>query len=203
MGDGASNLTAVNEAVLIRASRSGCGESFGKLVQLHEQRVYNVVYRLVNQRDDAQELTQETFLRAYAKLDTFSGESRLYSWLFRIATNLALSHRRRKRVVKVEPISPNQEDGLERGMDEQAEVARRRAPAPDQAVLQQETRDRIADALSDLDDEHRPPVVLRDVGGMNYTEIADVLDLPVGTVKSRIHRGRLLLRQALKDLVRT
>ena len=203
MGDGASNLTAVNEAVLIRASRSGCGQSFGKLVQLHEQRVYNVVYRLVNHRDDAQELTQETFLRAYAKLDTFSGESRLYSWLFRIATNLALSHRRRKRIVKFEPISPSQEDGFERGVSEQAEVARRRVAAPDQAVLQQETRERIADALSDLDDEHRTAVVLRDVGGLNYDEIAGALNLPVGTVKSRIHRGRLLLRKALKDLVRT
>ena len=203
MGNGASNLTAVNEAVLIRASRSGCGQSFGKLVQLHEQRVYNVVYRLVNHRDDAQELTQETFLRAYAKLDTFSGESRLYSWLFRIATNLALSHRRRKRIVKFESISPSQEDGFERGVSEQAEVARRRVAAPDQDVLQQETRERIAEALSDLDDEHRPAVVLRDVGGLDYAEIADALNLPVGTVKSRIHRGRLLLRKALKDLVRT
>ncbi len=105
--------------------------------------------------------------------------------------------------MKFEPISPSREDGFERGIGEQAEVARRRVAAPDQAVLQQETRERIAEALSDLDDEHRPAVVLRDVGGMNYTEIADVLDLPVGTVKSRIHRGRLLLRQALKDLVRT
>jgi RNA polymerase sigma-70 factor (ECF subfamily) len=144
---------------------------------------------------DALDLTQSTFLKALEALPRFEHRARFYTWVFRIAVNLTLSHRRKQgrrrthslerpagqRDGDVEPTVPARQEDVSEGLE------------------QSELRDRLARALDQLDDEFRVAVVLKDIEHMDYAAIAEVLDVPVGTVKSRIHRGRMALRELLGD----
>jgi len=190
------------EADLIDQCRRGDTEAFSTLVLRYQDRIYNVIARMVGRSADAEELTQDTFLKAFEKLHLFRGTSRFYTWVFRIATNQALSYRRRGSKVKF--ISMHASDDEERpavGEMQTAALASRRTPSPEVAAMAQETAQRIDDALLELDEEFRVVVVLRDIETMDYTQIADVLDVPVGTVKSRLHRGRCMLKEKLIDLL--
>lgn len=190
------------EADLIDQCRRGDTEAFSTLVLRYQDRIYNVIVRMVGRNADAEELTQDTFLKAFEKLHLFRGTSRFYTWVFRIATNQALSYRRRGSKVKF--ISMHASDDKERpavGETQTAALASRRTPSPEAAAMAQETAQRIDDALLELDEEFRVVVVLRDIETMDYTQIADVLDVPVGTVKSRLHRGRCMLKEKLIDLL--
>lgn len=190
------------EADLIDQCRRGDTEAFSTLVLRYQDRIYNVIARMVGRSADAEELTQDTFLKAFEKLHLFRGTSRFYTWVFRIATNQALSYRRRGSKVKF--ISMHASDNEERpavGETQTAALASRRTPSPEAAAMAQETAQRIDQALLELDEEFRVVVVLRDIETMDYTQIADVLDVPVGTVKSRLHRGRCMLKEKLSDLL--
>lgn len=198
----ATEATGFDEADLVDRAQAGSNDAFAQLVGAYQDRVVNLLSRLVPGRDDAEDLAQEAFCKAYEKLHTFNSQSRFYTWLFRIATNLALSHRRRGRIVRFQSLTAPDDDGSQSVAQEaRAELARRREPQPDTAAMQAETMQRITDALAELDEEFRAAVVLRDIEGLDYNEIAEVLDMPPGTVKSRIHRGRVLLRDKLRDLV--
>jgi RNA polymerase sigma-70 factor (ECF subfamily) len=153
-------------------------------------------------RDDAEELAQEAFLKAFENIGRFRGKSRFYTWLYRIAANLALSKRRRGRKVRFLSMTGNDDESDQSFQDTvTADLARQRTPAPDAATLDRERAEQIAQALDDLDEEFRLPVILRDMDDLDYAEIADVLDVPVGTVKSRIHRGRTMLKDKLAALI--
>jgi len=152
--------------------------------------VYNSGYRLCRHEADALDLTQATLLKAWEGLPRFDARSGLFTWLYRIAVNVALSHRRRRRP----PLS----------LDAPGDNGRMREPAANAAetdvsrtVEQDELHARLAAALAELDDEYRAAVVLRDVEGLNYATIGEILEVPEGTVKSRIYRGRMLLRERL------
>jgi len=140
---------------------------------------------------DALDLTQSTFLKALEGIGKFQGRSKFYTWVFRIAVNLAISHRRtaaRQTQISLDTVhkeSPGS-NGSAAGNDD---VSRR--------AEQRELHERLEAALQQLDDEFRAAVVLKDIEDLDYASIAEILDVPVGTVKSRIHRARLLLRQML------
>ncbi|MCD4824782.1 MAG: sigma-70 family RNA polymerase sigma factor [Phycisphaerae bacterium] len=190
------------EADLIRQCQAGKSEAFAELVVRYQDRVYNIIFRMCNRQADADELTQETFLKAFEKLDQFQGGSRFYTWLFRIATNLTLSHRRRGRTVKFHPLAGTDDDcGQEMANAQTAEIAARRNPAPEAAAMRKETSSRVTEALNELEDDYRMVVILRDVDNMNYEQISEALGVPTGTVKSRLYRARRTLRDKLIDLV--
>jgi RNA polymerase sigma-70 factor (ECF subfamily) len=182
---------------LVAASRKGGTEAFRALVERYQDRIYNTVYRLAGNEEDARDIAQETFLRVYENLARFRGDAAFYTWVFRIAVNQALTHRRqmaRQRTVQAG------DEPLEAPLA--GSQAARLAPAgPEEEMQRQETEAQIAEALAYLDADHRAAVVLRDVEGLDYQAIAAVLDVPPGTVKSRIHRARLLLRQRLRDVL--
>jgi len=158
--------------------------------------LYNTIYRLVGSAEDARDVLQDVFVKAFENLDRFRGGSSLYTWLFRIAVNTSLSHRRKRRWVSMG--SPSEEDGDTTGRPPLPDPA----PAdPSDGLMAAETERLVQEAISSLDDEHRTVVVLRDIQHCDYREIADVLDVPPGTVKSRLHRARLLLRERLKPLL--
>jgi RNA polymerase sigma-70 factor, ECF subfamily len=189
------------EADLLRRARAGQADAFSELVVRYQDRVYNLMVRMAGV-DQAEELAQEVFLRAFEKLDRFRGESRFYTWIFRIAANLAISQRRRKRRIAFTSLTRRREGEDDRQADEAtAELASRRTPAPDANLLAGERADRIAAALDELDEDFRVVVVLRDIEDMDYAEIGEVLHLPPGTVKSRLHRARKLLQDKLADLI--
>jgi len=175
--------------------------AFGLLVAKYQDRIFNMVLRMCPQRAVAEELTQEAFLKALQRLNQFRGHSKFYTWLFRIAANLTISHGRRAGRVRFQSLTgPEEFEGSQADRLTAAQAARRQ-PGPQEAAMSAENRRRIAQALDELDEEFRLVVILRDMEEMDYAEIAAVTGLPVGTVKSRLHRARCALRDKLRDLV--
>jgi RNA polymerase sigma-70 factor, ECF subfamily len=187
-------MTGCNDDIsLIVACRAGRTEAFGVLVQRYQDRLYPTMLRLTGSAEDALDLLQDAFLRAFEKLDKFQGESSFYTWVYRIAVNLALSGRRRRRVT-VRFQRPGHDEPLD--------------PADDSVLsdptLPMELAERdelIQSALNALADDHRAVVVMKEFDGLRYEEIAAILGVPVGTVRSRLHRARLDLRERLKGIV--
>lgn len=178
---------------LIEACRAGRTEAFGVLVRRHQDRLYPTMLRLTGSVDDALDLLQDAFLRAFEKLDKFQGESSFYTWVYRIAVNLALSGRRRRKVsVRFrgsgpgEPLDPPDRSSLS---------------DPTLPLERAERDDLIQSALNALADDHRVVVVMKEFDGLRYEEIAAILGVPIGTVRSRLHRARLDLRERLKGVV--
>ncbi len=183
------------EAEWVRAARAGDREAFGRLVVLHQDAVMTACHYLVGNPEDAADVAQETFLRAFRSMGGFAGQSSFKTWLLVIATNSARSlsaHRRaKKRDVPLarldhatggEPMDVAEPDGLS---------------SPGEQALRRERKEAIERAIAGLDEEARTLVVLRDLQGESYEAISAALGLPLGTVKSRIHRARLDLRQKL------
>lgn len=189
----ASMSGSIDDQSLIVACRAGQAEAYGELVRRHQDRLYPTALRLTGSAEDAQDLLQETFLRAYQKLNRFQGDSSFYTWVYRIAVNLALSGRRRRRPTSRWNGAPEGSPG------ELAADPRDCDPA---APLERAERERLVqDALNSLAVDHRAVVVLKEFDGLRYEEIGDLLGIPVGTVRSRLHRARCELREKLKGLV--
>lgn len=198
---GRARTVSFEDEALVDAARKGDMQAYGSLVAKYQDRIYNMVLRMCGRVADAEELTQDVFLRALERISQFRGRSSFYTWLFRVAANLVLSHRRRAGRVRFQSLTTDerfdetQADGLT------AAVAARRNPAPEAAAMSAETELKVMAALETLDEEFRLVVVLCDVEEMEYARAAEVLGLPVGTVKSRLHRARCILRDKLSDLV--
>src|SRR5689334_3252515 len=173
---------------LIAACRSGKTEAFGVLVGRYQDRLYPTVFRLTGCAEDAQDLLQDAFLRAYEKLDQFHGESSFYTWIYRIAVNLTLSDRRRRRIASSAGLDDDPSD--DRVEDD-----------PSAALERAERDQQIQEALNALAPDHRAVVVLKEYDGLRYEEIGAMLGIPVGTVRSRLHRARCELRDRLRALV--
>ncbi|MCE5325612.1 MAG: sigma-70 family RNA polymerase sigma factor [Planctomycetaceae bacterium] len=191
------------DADLVARSRKGDMQAFGSLVSKYQHRVFNVIFRMVGRRADAEELAQDVFLKALERLSQFRGQSKFYTWLFRIAANLAISHRRRDGRVKFQSLTRCDSDGDDAGQAEEltAAIAGRRVLDPHDGASGGEINRIVAAAVEELEDEYRVVVVLRDVEDLDYAQIAEVLELPVGTIKSRLHRARCLLRNRLTKLI--
>ena len=191
---GASNLlrAVVNDdASLIDAALRGDSAAFGQLVTRYQDRLYNSLVHLVGSTDGALDVAQDALVQAYVKLDTFQRASGFYTWLYRIAFNLAISSQRRQRPTV----------SVEHARDVLGHEPVDRADPPDARLEQEERACRVREAMAALSDEHRSILVLREVEGCAYEEIAEILELPVGTIRSRLHRARLQLRDQLQGLV--
>ncbi len=192
---------AFEDLALIDRCRKGEMQAFGLLVAKYQDRIFNLIWRMCSRQVEAEELAQEVFLRALEKLDQFRGHSQFYTWLFRIAANLVLSRRRREGRIHFVPLAAGADCDERLGAGPAVALAQQRDPPPEAAAMAAETTARVAEALETLDEEHRLIVVLRDMEDMDYSDIAAVLELPLGTVKSRLHRARSLLKERLSDLV--
>ena len=181
-----------DDLALVAATRGGDVESFGVLVRRYQDRLYPTLLRLTGCAEDARDLLQDAFLRAYEKLGHFHGESNFYTWIYRIAVNLALSDRRRRRSpVRASGVSPER-------LDPPGDL---RETEPSRLLEEAERDALIHRALQALHPDHRAVVVMKDLDGLRYEEIAELLRVPVGTVRSRLHRARAELRERLSSLV--
>lgn len=182
---------------LIQKVKEGHTEAYGQLVQKYQDRVFNACWRICGHLEDARDLTQEAFLRALENISAFGQRSGFYTWIFRVAVNLALSHRRkasRRRAMSLDqPADPRGAPAADLGRRTVDERGNDPAASASDAELQA----RVTRALQGLDDDQRAVIVLRDIEGMNYQEIGEILDIPGGTVRSRLHRARMALRQAV------
>lgn len=181
------------EEVLVDRSKRGDVAAFEELISQYEKKVYNLAYRLTGNYDDASDVAQEAFLRAFGRIREFRGDSSFATWLFRIVSNACLDElrkRRRQRVTSLdEPVST--EEG-----DMQRQVADS-GDGPEQSLERQEIRRAVQESINSLDEEFRMVVILRDIQGHSYEEIAMILDLSLGTVKSRLNRARHALKEKL------
>ena len=180
---------APDDTELIRQAKQGDREAFGVLVQRYQRRVVGVALAVVHNPDDALELAQETFVRAYENLGSFESRSSFSTWLYRIAANLAIDLRRREG-----------RHSFVRGEDAEVEIERLPSSAGDSFAefSRTELNRRLREALDELTPEHRAVILLREVEGLSYDEISDVLQCPRGTVMSRLHYARNRLRMILK-----
>lgn len=183
-----------SDVELVRRARDGESAAYAELVTRYQDRVFNLVYRMCANQADAADLVQTTFLKALESLDRFQERSAFYTWIFRIAVNAVISQRRtrqRRPTVSMDDYRP---DGRTPAL-----VVADNTRSPAQNAEERELLERLGAALEKLDDEFRAAVLLRDIEGLDYSAIAEILDVPVGTVKSRIHRGREMLRSLLTD----
>jgi RNA polymerase sigma-70 factor (ECF subfamily) len=189
-------------ARLMRQAQQGDRLSFGQIVTLYQDRLYNATLRLVGDVDEARELTQEAFTRALVNLDDFRGDSQPYTWLFRIAVNLSISRLRKVQRHRVFSLDGLGQGGKGNGeLSSAVESLNRLAnptPQPLEAMEKRERDQQVLAALGRLDTDYRAVLVMRDIEGFDYQQMASVLDLPLGTLKSRLFRARLALRDELK-----
>ena len=182
--------------LLIRRCLAGDAAAWEQLVRQHNRRVYNLCYRFTGSADDAQDLAQEVFIKMYRTLGSYeAGKGAFVTWLTTMTRNLLVDHFRKSKMERLT-------DSIEAGSDQQdslpiSERLADHAPAPDAHVLGRERRTMVQAALEKLSPELRETVILRDLQDMDYREIALVLKVPEGTVKSRINRGRTELARLL------
>ena len=180
----------------MRRAQAGDREALAQMVTAWQDRIYNTMRKMADDEHEAMDLTQEAFGRAIERLESFRGESAPFSWMYRIAMNVALGRLRQKKRRKTVSAScldrDAQGDGvLERSPDSSLGPAQR-AESRERSAL-------VREAMQRLDEQQRALLVMRDVDGMDYQQIAELLEAPLGTIKSRIFRARLALRDELKD----
>jgi RNA polymerase sigma-70 factor, ECF subfamily len=194
------------DSELLRRAQLGDRAAFGELVVRVQDRLFNSVLRLVGDSEEARELTQETFTRALLNIESFRNEAGPYTWLFRIAVNLAISQLRKVQRHRVFSLSQSSNHNGDRRVhaesDQAASLVSRmgggNVESPDKIVEQRERDEQVLGALGRLDAEYRAVLVMRDIEGFDYQQMADILGLPLGTLKSRLFRARLALRDELK-----
>ncbi len=182
-------MSADNE--LIADCLKGDTNAFGDLVLRYQDRLFNTVFRLVDNPEDAKDVVQEAFLSAYQSLQSFKGDSLFFTWLYRIAVNTAISLKRKQQSalrlapagkdtgVVVEPQDPSESN------------------KPSYALEMADKERKVHEGLNRLSPEHRSVLVLKDMEGLKYEELAEILQVPVGTIRSRLHRARMELREIL------
>jgi len=189
------NAVKTDDQQLISECLSGCTEAFGRLVERYQQRLYGTLVHVLGSAEEAQDVAQDAFVHAFQKLETFRGQAAFYSWLYRIAMNTAVSRQRKNKRFKASVDAAKELVGTEPS-------DRHHGAHPSHALEQKERRHLVQEALSQLSDEFRTVLVLKEMEGLKYEEIAEIVDCPIGTVRSRIHRARLELKQKLENLRR-
>ncbi|MHC4751098.1 MAG: sigma-70 family RNA polymerase sigma factor [Planctomycetota bacterium] len=199
----ASNVNvSVDDTVLVEQSRRGDSAAMDRLIRKYQNRIYNVILKICSDPDDAAELTQETFVKIIQNLNKFEGRSSFYTWAFRIAVNLTLNYCQRSSKLAIRSL-----DAEEDQYDSQAIqmlkdfLSDDSSPDPAAVAQKKELFEMAVKAIMKLDDAQRAVIVLRDIEGMNYGRIAEVLDIELGTVKSRLSRARSRLRDILEAIL--
>jgi RNA polymerase sigma-70 factor (ECF subfamily) len=184
---------------LVAGLQVGDESAVKELAERYSHRIFQLALRHMKNPEDAEEVTQDVLMKVYRKVDHFRGDAALSSWIYRITFNTAMS---RLRTHKAEKAAEHERDRVERASTDEGTVARRQ-PAdwshmPDEVMLRAQLREAVAQALAELPEIYRAPVVLRDIQGLTTEEASHRLRVKDQTLKSRLHRGRLMLRERLQ-----
>ncbi|MFA5293381.1 MAG: sigma-70 family RNA polymerase sigma factor [Phycisphaerae bacterium] len=190
---------SIDEASLVSQARAGNMASVEKLILKYQDRIYNTILKMCGNDADAAELAQDTFVKAIGGLKDFKGESSFYTWLFRIAVNLTLNFCKKNSRVSFQSLSNETDEDSNRQMKDY--LLDKKTVEPSELASKKEVSGLILKALEKLEPQQRAVVVLRDIEQMSYNEIAETLEIEIGTVKSRIARGRKNLREILEAAV--
>lgn len=186
-------LTEQSEKILVSLAKRGDMPSFEQLVLAHEKMVYHVALRMLGSSEDAKDISQEAFLKAYRSMQSFDERAAFSTWIYRITVNACIDEMRRrkgKQSVSLEREMENEEGAWALQLADERET-------PEQALLRREKQREILLALEKLSPEHKAVAVLRDIRGLSYEEISGILEVPLGTVKSRICRARSQLKEEI------
>ena len=186
-------MRTLQDELLIRRAQRGDADAFEQLLLEHQKNVYNLCYRMAGNPDDAMDLSQETFLRAWRCLDQYQFASAFSTWLYRLCSNICIDFLRKRRRQQTVPLTFEDADG-----EEQTYAVPDAQPLPEEQVELKLTHETLAAAMAQLLPEHRAVLQLRVVNEMSYEQIADVLDIQIGTVKSRLSRARNQLKKILE-----
>lgn len=179
----------------IKQVLKGDQHAYSDIVSLYQQKVYQVCYRMLNNQHEAEDIAQEAFIRAYTNLHTFDLKRKFSTWLFRIATNLCIDRIRKKKPDYYLDAEVAGTDGLD--MYSQISSTDR---LPEEEIERMELQERIQYEISGLPEKYRTVIILKYIEELPLQEISEILDMPLGTVKTRIHRGREVLRKQLSNL---
>jgi RNA polymerase sigma-70 factor (ECF subfamily) len=184
-----------DDQAVVKAVLNGQQHRFAELVDRYQTQIVNYVCRMLGNYEDAVDLSQDVFLKAYSALESYRPQYPFPAWLFRIARNAAIDEIRKRRLSTVSLDAPMEfDDGSTPREVESSGLD------PEDSYLGLEFANRISAAIDELPEKYREPIVLRHAGGLSYDEIAEAMELPIGTVKTRIFRARDALRQSLGDL---
>ena len=195
------NQSSLNDDIsLVQKCQRGESQAFDQLVIKYQKRIFNLSYRMLGNYEEANDLAQETFIRAYKKLGSFRREASFYTWLYQLATNLCRNKLRqwqRKGQFQTQSLHNPAGDGRQELINSISD----QTDGPDKILEKKDLEQCVQRAIDSLEDDHRMVVVLRDMQGLSYQEIAAILSCQEGTIKSRLHRARNELKERLKDVI--
>tara|TARA_B100001093_G_scaffold273207_1_gene261107 strand:- start:434 stop:1063 length:630 start_codon:yes stop_codon:yes gene_type:complete len=194
----ARRLEADEDLVIVRKIQAGDVDAFDSLIFKYRERVYSVIYNLTSNREDASDLTQETFIKAFQSINRFKGKSSFFTWLYRIALNTSLTHLRKNKLRRFFSFEKMVEEDHTEGFIENL----RTESDSDKAALMTELQERLNDAFQKLSVKHRTVITLFEIDGLSHKEIADIVGTSIGTVRSRLHYAKQFLQGELKDYIR-
>ena len=186
---------AGDDRTLVKAAQAGDAKAFRALVERYQRRVVQLALAMTKDADEAMDIAQETFVRVHRYLPSFKGDSSFFTWTYRIAMNLCLDAQRRKGRLERVDVEQGDEAEIEAAMDPPSAAL----AGPQRQVLNAELRDRIEEALASLSDNHRAILLLREVEGLSYEDLAKVLGIRKGTVMSRLFHARLKMQNKLRE----
>lgn len=199
-GDAAAMMRSIEQreadAETIRQVQAGDAEAYRRLVLKYQQKVYGVSFGMVQNPEDAREITQEAFIKAYKSLGRFRFDASFYTWLYRITVNLAIDFKRRAVKRRTDELDETRQYKDEAGMVMQSHTS----ASPGRRLERKRLADTIQEAIDQLPEDQRTAILLREVEGLSYREIAESMDCAEGTVMSRLFYGRKKLQEILKDL---
>lgn len=190
MSEKKESIFPLTDKNLIEKTKNGDNSAFEELVKKYEQKIYNLALRLTSNPEEVGDILQETFLKAYRSLNSFKGEANFSTWLYRIAMNIALMRKRKEKgkiFESLDRILPTAEGELHKEIPDWS-------TNPEAEIENKEVRNILTDALASLPDDYRAVLVLRDIQNLSNKEVSEILKLSIPTVKSRLHRARLFLR---------
>jgi RNA polymerase sigma-70 factor (ECF subfamily) len=186
---------AVDDRGLVRAAQKGDESAFRQLVERYQRRIYQLALGMTKDPDDAMDIAQETFVRVHKYLPSFKGDSSFFTWTYRIATNLCLDAQRKKSRTERVDVEEGDEAEIEAAMDPPSHAL----AGPQRQALNQELKGKMDEALASLSENHRAILLLREVDGLSYEELAKVLEIRKGTVMSRLFHARLKMQNKLRE----
>lgn len=191
-------LEADEDLVIVRKIQAGDVDAFDSLILKYRERVYSVIYNLTSNREDASDLTQEAFIKAFQSIKRFKGQSSFFTWLYRIALNTSLTHLRKNKLRRFFSFEKMVEEDHTEGFIENLKTE----SDSDKAALMTELQERLNDAFQKLSVKHRTVITLFEIDGLSHKEISDIVGTSIGTVRSRLHYAKQFLQGELKDYIR-
>jgi RNA polymerase sigma-70 factor, ECF subfamily len=191
----------VDDGELVDAARAGDADAFRALFERYHRRAYSLAYGVVHSKDDALDVVQDAFIKAHKYLDKFEGTSSFYTWLYRIVMNLAIDHLRKHKKSRVVDFSDTNVQEGDASVGDEELIPKILGGHPGRALMDKEIRGRIEGALAELSDNHRAVLVMRELEGLSYEEMAQVMGCSKGTIMSRLFHARRNMQKRLIDLI--